>query len=98
MTLTSPLGLVLPPTPAASFPAVGYSSFVADHTAMGVGALVSTSVLPAAFLRAASNSDPTLNGPQLVFVRLRSGVNPSVGRATLQRIADSANKIFAADP
>jgi len=83
---------------SATFPAVGYSSFVADHTSMGTGALISTGAIPASFLNAASGPDPNLDGPGLVFVRLRSGVSASGGLANLDRIADAANKIFAADP
>jgi hypothetical protein len=70
----------IPPTPlrivgTATFPAVGYSSFVSDHTSMGTGALVPTGLIPAAFNRAINSPDPILNGPSLVFVRLRSGVS-----------------------
>ncbi len=82
----------------ATFPAVGYSSFVADHTSMGTGALISTAIIPAAFNRAINSPDPVLNGPALVFVRLRSGVSPAAGRASVQRIAEAANKVLAADP
>jgi hypothetical protein len=95
--------IYIPPTHlrvvgTATFPAVGYSSFVADHTAMGTGALVSTGIEPPSFLRAINSPDPNLNGPELVFVRLRSGVSAAAGRANLQRIANAANKVFAADP
>jgi hypothetical protein len=41
---------------------------------------------------------PNLNGPELVFVRLRAGVSATAGRVDMQRIADAANRIFAADP
>lgn len=95
--------LYIPPTPVqivgiATFPAVGYSSFVADHTSMGTGAMVSTALLPRSFLEATKNADPNLNGPQLVFVRLKPSVSATAGRANLQRIADSANHLFANDP
>jgi hypothetical protein len=95
--------LYVPPTRlvivgTATFPAVGYSSFVADHTSMGTGALISEGVLPQAFQRAIQRPDPNLNGPELVFVRLRSGVSPAAGRANLQRIANIATKVFASDP
>ena len=78
--------LYVPPTRleivgTATFPAVGYSSFVADHTSMGTGALLSEGVLPPTFRRAIQRHDPNLNGPELVFVRLRSGVSPAAGRA-----------------
>jgi hypothetical protein len=82
----------------ATFPAVGFSSFIADHTSMGTGALISTGIEPPAFQRALRNPDPNYNGPAMVFVRLRSGVSATAGRANLQRIADAANKIFADDP
>jgi hypothetical protein len=95
--------LYVPPTRlvivgTATFPAVGYSSFIADHTSMGTGALISKGVLPPTFQRAIRRSDPNLNGPELVFVRLRSGISPAAGRANLQHIAKVATRIFASDP
>ncbi len=95
--------IYLPPTPlkivgTATFPAVGYASFIADHTSMGTGALFSEGVFSSAFLRAVGTTDPNLNGPELVFVRLRSEVSAAAGRANLRRVADAANKIFARDP
>ncbi len=93
----------IPPTPVvvvgtATFPALGYESLVADHTSMGTGALFSEAVLPPAFQQVVTSRDPTLNGPELVFVRLRHGVSPAAGRADMQRIADAGDKVFAADP
>jgi hypothetical protein len=93
----------IPPTKlvivgTATFPAVGYDSFVAEHTSMGTGALVSTGIQPPAFQRALQSPDPNLNGPELVLVRLRGGVSAAEGRADMQRIALAANKVFAADP
>ena len=96
--------IYLPPTPlkivgTATFPAVGYASFIADHTSMGTGALFSEGVFSSAFLRAAvGTTDPNLNGPELVFVRLRSEVSAAAGRVNLRRVADAANKMFARDP
>jgi hypothetical protein len=95
--------LYIPPTRlvivgTATFPAVGFESLVADHTSMGTGALFSEAIFPPAFQRATETRDPNLNGPELVFVRLRNGVSPVAGRADLQRIADAADKVFAADP
>jgi ABC-type antimicrobial peptide transport system permease subunit len=95
--------LYVPPTilhvvGTATLPAVGYSSFVSDHTSMGTGAYLSIDALPASFRQAVSNSDPTLNGPQLVFVRMRPSVSPAKGRANLQQIATVANKVFASTP
>ena len=95
--------IYIPPTPlvivgTATFPAVGFSSFVADHTSMGTGALCRPGIVPLGFQQALLSPDPNLNGPELVFVRLRTGVGATAGRANLQHIADAANKIFAADP
>ncbi len=93
----------IPPTKlvivgTATFPAVGYDSYVAEHTSMGTGALVSTGIQPLAMQRAAVGPDPNLNGPELVVVRLRPGVSATAGRADMQRIALAANKVLAADP
>jgi hypothetical protein len=103
VSLGSRAARLLPPTRlkivgTATFPAVGYASFVADHTSMGTGVLVSEGILPAAFERATTSPDPNLNGPELVFVRLRAGVSAAAGRADMQRIARAADRVFASDP
>jgi hypothetical protein len=82
----------------ATFPAVGYISFVADHTSMGTGALLSTSVLPSAFRRAIGSGDPNDTGPELAFVRLKPSVGAKAGLANLQQLARRASKELAADP
>jgi len=79
----------------ATLPAVGYSSYIAEHTSMGTGAILPLGVLPAGYLN--YGPDPNLHGPQLAFVRMRSDVSARAGRADLERIATAANKIFAAD-
>jgi FtsX-like permease family len=83
---------------SATFPAVGFSSFIADHTSMGTGALVAPGIVPQAFHRALLSPDPNLNGPEMVFVRLRPGVGATAGRANLQHVADVSDKVFAGDP
>jgi hypothetical protein len=93
----------IPPTQlvivgTATMPAVGSSGIFADHISMGTGALVSTGIEPATYRQAQLSHDPTLNGPNLVFVKLRSGVSRTAGLAGLQRIADDANRAFAAVP
>ena len=93
----------IPPTPlrivgTATLPAIGFSSVVADHTSMGTGALVSGSFLPGTFQKAIASPYPTLNGPELVLLRLRAGVSASVGRANLNHIAMAANRALAAVP
>lgn len=82
----------------ATFPAVGYTSFIQDHTSMGIGAMIPAGILPAAFQRAILNPDPNLDGPEMIFVRLKPGISPSAGRANLQKIADYADRLFAHDP
>jgi hypothetical protein len=82
----------------ATFPAVGFTSFVADHTSMGTGALVSFDVEPVAFRQAQLQPDPNMNGPDLVFVRMRDGVSASRGRADMQRIVRATDKVLTADP
>ena len=91
----------VPPSPmvivgTATMPAIGASGHL--HPSMGTGALLPTGLEPAAFKRALTQPDPNLNGPAIDVVRLRSGVTPAAGRASLQRIVDVANKVMAADP
>ena len=79
----------------ATLPAVGYSSYIAEHTSMGTGAILPLGVFPAGYVN--YGEDANLHGPQLAFVRMRSDVSARAGRADLERIAKAANKIFAAD-
>jgi len=82
----------------STLPAIGYSSFVAEHTSMGDGAILPYGIQPPALIKAFHSPDPNLNGPELVFVRMRPGVSAAAGYANMQSIARSANKAFAADP
>jgi hypothetical protein len=91
------------PTPmtivgTATFPAVGYAAALAEHTSKGTGALLSPGFETPAFARAISSKDPNLNGPNLVFVRLRSGVSVAAGKRNLEGIAHMANVAFNKDP
>jgi len=95
--------LYVPPTKVtvvgtATFPAVGYASYVAEHTSMGIGALEPFGILPRTFQRAQGSRDPNLEGPNLVFVRMRARVSPAAGRADMGRLARAANALYAADP
>jgi len=65
---------------------------------MGTGALFSEANFPPAFQRVIASSDPNLRDPELVFVRLRSGVARAAGPADMRRIANVADKVFAKDP
>jgi hypothetical protein len=82
----------------ATFPAVGYTSFIQDHTSMGIGAMLPEGIIPAAFKRALSSPDPNLNGPEMIFVRLRPGITLAAGRLNLQKIANYSDRLFARDP
>jgi ABC-type antimicrobial peptide transport system permease subunit len=81
-----------------TFPAVGYASSIAEHTSMGVGAMVTTGFETRAFAGAISSRDQNLNGPELVFVRLRPGVSAAGGKRNLEGIARDANEVFNKDP
>jgi len=80
----------------ATLPAVGNSGTL--HTSMGTGALVPVDIEPPAFRKALTSPDPNENGPDMIAVQLRKGVVPTVGRASVQGIANAATKIMAADP
>jgi hypothetical protein len=82
----------------ATFPAIGFASAVAEHTSMGTGALLPEGIEPRSFAQALTSKDPNLNGPELVFVRLRAGVSASAGKRNLERIAHDANVAFSHDP
>jgi hypothetical protein len=92
--------LYIPPTTlrivgAATMPAIGQATSTGDHPSMGVGAVVSSGIEPAAFRAAVTDPNPTLDGPGLVFVRLARGATASSGHRDLQRIADMANNALA---
>ena len=80
----------------ATLPAIGAAQTL--HTSMGTGAMISIGIESPAFQKVTGNPDPTLNGPNMVLVRLRAGVDPKTALAGLQRIADAGNKAFAAVP
>jgi hypothetical protein len=79
----------------STLPAVGYASFVAEHTSMGRGALLPLNFWHIKF--SGNNPDANLNGPELVFVRTAPGVSAAAGRADLRRVAKIANDVFAHD-
>jgi hypothetical protein len=93
--------IYVPPSPmviagTATMPAIGVSGHL--HPSMGTGALLPTGLEPAAFKRALLQPDPNLNGPAIDVVRLKNGVPPAAGRASLQRIVATADKVMAEDP
>jgi len=94
--------LYLPPSKVVivgttTLPAIGGTGNFAEHPSMGTGAILSEYVSPA-IGHATQQSDPNLNGPGLVFVRLRSGVRSPAGLAGMHRVARLANRVFASDP
>jgi hypothetical protein len=64
----------------ATFPTIGDT--FAEHASMGTGALFSTAVLGSSVL---DNAGP-YSGPNAIFIRLRQGVEPATGRASLEAI------------
>ncbi|MGH8994725.1 MAG: FtsX-like permease family protein [Acidimicrobiales bacterium] len=81
-----------------TLPAVGFSSFVQDHTSMGDGAMFAFAALPRRFQQELSDPDPNLDGPGLVFVRMRTGVSATGARANLEKIAAAGTRALEADP
>jgi ABC-type antimicrobial peptide transport system permease subunit len=80
----------------ATFPSIGGEANFADHPSMGTGALLSAALSPA-FVKAITNPDPNLDGPGVVFVRLRSELSPAAGLADMKRIAALSDAEFAKD-
>lgn len=76
----------------ATMPAVGTLDGL--HASMGTGALLSAELIPAAVL----SQFGTASGPNMIFVRFRHGANRAAAVRSLQQIADSTNKVLAANP
>jgi hypothetical protein len=91
----------VPPTPfvvvgTATMPAIGTSGSI--HPSMGTGGLIPKSLEPGALRRALTQSDPNLNGPAIVVVRIRDGVGAGAALAAMNRVANDADRVMAADP
>jgi hypothetical protein len=91
----------VPPTPVqlvgtATLPAIGQAQTL--HTSMGTGAMVPIDLEPPAFRRFLTSPNPTLNGPTMVLVRLRSGIDGAAAVKNLASIAAVGNRAFAAIP
>jgi hypothetical protein len=87
----------IPPKPlvivgTATLPTVGNPQTL--HTSMGTGALVPAGIEPPAMRKFLTSTNPTLNGPGAVLVRLKNGVTPAAGLASLQRIARAGTRAF----
>ena len=93
--------IYITPTPlvivgTATMPTIGNAGSL--HTSMGTGRHSAKAIEPVAMRRALTNGDPTLNGPPIVVVRMRDGINAAAGLASLQRIADVGTRALAAVP
>jgi hypothetical protein len=80
----------------ATLPAVGTS--LSLHSSMGTGAIVDTGVEPASMRKFLASPNPTLNGPSIVFIRVRGGVSSATAVASLKKIAGVGNQSFQAVP
>jgi hypothetical protein len=86
--------LWVPPTPArivgtATLPTIGL--FGDQHSSMSTGALFSNPPGVDAIDRQQHKDQGRYYGPPMVVVKLRRGVRPAAGLASLQRIADTTN-------
>jgi hypothetical protein len=91
----------VPPTPfvvvgTATMPAIGTSGSI--HPSMGTGGLIPKSLEPGPLRRALTQSDPNLNGPAIVVVRIRDGIGAGAALAAMNRVANDADRVMAADP
>jgi hypothetical protein len=80
----------------ATLPAVGAPHTL--HTSMGTGAVIPAGIEPPALRKFLHSPYRALNGPMMVFVRLRAGVTPAQALASLQRIADAGTRALFALP
>jgi hypothetical protein len=87
----------IPPKPlvivgTTTLPAIGNPQTL--HTSMGTGALVPAGIEPPAMRKFFTSPNPTLNGPGAILVRLKNGVTPAAGLASMQRIAKAGTRAF----
>jgi hypothetical protein len=80
----------------ATLPAIGESQSL--HTSMGTGAIVPLTIEPPAFQKYLLYPNATLNGPDMVLIRLRPGASASASFSSLQRIPSVGTKAFQALP
>ncbi len=80
----------------STLPAVG--SQLTSHTSMGSGAIVAAGILPKAMAKFLTSPYPALNGPKMVFVRLRAGVSTGQALAFLKHVGAVGDKALYAVP
>jgi ABC-type antimicrobial peptide transport system permease subunit len=72
----------------ATLPTIGTTLGV--HQSMSTGAVISAKAIPAALL----NSYGPFSGPNAIFIRLRSGVDPAAARRSLDKVAEEIHGTF----
>jgi hypothetical protein len=80
----------------ATLPAVGNPQNL--HASMGTGGIVSDLIESSAMRKALASPYPTLNGPPMVFIRLRHGAPRSAALSSLKKIAAAGNLAFTKVP
>jgi hypothetical protein len=80
----------------ATLPAVGNAQNL--HTSMGTGGVISDQDESSAMRRALASPYPTLNGPTMVFIRLREGASRSAALSSLKKIVAAGNLAFTKVP
>ncbi|MGC1420482.1 MAG: FtsX-like permease family protein [Acidimicrobiales bacterium] len=80
----------------ATLPAVG--SELTSHPSMGSGAIVPAGILPAAMAKFLHSPYPALNGPKMVFVRLKAGVSAATAMTFLKHVDAVGDKALYAVP
>jgi len=80
----------------ATMPAIGIAEGL--HTSMGIGASVPADAGEVTEQLGPQGFAPSCNGPDMVFLRVRSGLNAAQGQAAAQRLSLAANRILAVQP
>jgi hypothetical protein len=80
----------------ATLPAVGNAQNL--HASMGTGGVISDQIESSAMRRALASPYPTLNGPTMVFIRLREGAPRTAALSSLKKIAAAGDLAFTKVP
>jgi FtsX-like permease family len=76
----------------ATLPTIGET--LGEHASMSTGAVMSIAAVPPAVADPAPPKYANLFGPNAVFIRLRSGINPAAAKRRLERIVKAANALY----
>jgi len=77
----------------ATMPAIGIAEGL--HTSMGVGAVVPADAGPVTESLGPQGYAPSCNGPNMVLLRVRGGLDDPQGQAAAQRLSEAANRVLA---